>query len=147
ARGGAPPRGSEDGSGNDSLTRRRRVSDLMLRPSLTRREFLLRSGCGFGGVALAALLSPRSTMAASGGKGSTIGPHFPPRARNVIHLFMHGGPSHVDLFDYKPELIRHAGKPIPESVGPVMTRRKEATNPPHPPRKPSRRAGASLTQR
>jgi len=82
-------------------------------------------------------------MAASGGKGSTIGPHFPPRARNVIHLFMHGGPSHVDLFDYKPELIRHAGKPIPESVGPVMTRRKVAANPLLAPVKPFRRAGAS----
>jgi hypothetical protein len=56
----------------------------------------------------------------------------------VIWLFMHGGPSHVDLFDSKPELIKLAGQPLPESFGAVMTRRKVAANallaPPKPPR-------------
>lgn len=55
--------------------------------------------------------------------------HFPARARRVIWLFMHGGPSHVDLFDPKPALVRHAGSPLPESFGRVETRRKVARNP------------------
>lgn len=56
-------------------------------------------------------------------------PHFNPRVKNVIWLFMHGGPSQVDLFDPKPELARLAGKPLPESFGDVVTRRKVAKNP------------------
>lgn len=56
---------------------------------------------------------------------------------------MHGGPSHVDLFDPKPALIEHAGKPLPESFGEVMTRRKVARNPLMAPVKPFRRHGRS----
>lgn len=56
---------------------------------------------------------------------------------------MHGGPSHVDLFDPKPELIRHAGKPLPESYGAVETRRKVAQNPLLAPVKPFRKYGQS----
>ena len=56
---------------------------------------------------------------------------------------MHGGPSHVDLFDPKPELVRCAGQPLPESVGPVMTRRKVAANPLLAPVKPFRPRGES----
>jgi hypothetical protein len=56
-------------------------------------------------------------------------PHFPPRVRRVIWLFMHGGPSHVDLFDPKPELDRLQGRKLPDSFGMVMTRRKVAENP------------------
>ena len=56
---------------------------------------------------------------------------------------MHGGPSHVDLFDPKPDLIRFAGQPLPESFGPVMTRRKVAENPLLPPVKPFRPRGES----
>jgi hypothetical protein len=70
-------------------------------------------------------------------------PHAEPRAKRVIWLFMHGGPSHVDLFDPKPELARLAGKPLPESFGPVMTRRKVATNPLLPAVKPFRPRGES----
>jgi hypothetical protein len=61
----------------------------------------------------------------------------------VIWLFMHGGPSHVDLFDPKPELIRHAGKPLPDSYGAVETRRKVAQNPLLAPVKPFRKHGQS----
>ena len=76
--------------------------------------------------------------------GSSLGsPHFAPRAKRVIWLFMHGGPSHVDLFDPKPALIEHAGKPLPESFGEVMTRRKVARNPLMAPVKPFRRHGRS----
>jgi hypothetical protein len=63
-------------------------------------------------------------------------PHFEPRVKRVIWLFMHGGPSHVDLFDPKPELNKLAGKPLPESFGVVATRRKVAENPLLPPLKP-----------
>jgi hypothetical protein len=58
-------------------------------------------------------------------------------------LFMHGGPSHVDLFDPKPELVKYAGQPLPESFGEVMTRRKVATNPLLAPVKPFRPRGES----
>jgi len=56
---------------------------------------------------------------------------------------MHGGPSQVDLFDPKPELIRQAGKPLPDEFGKVMTRRKVATNPLLGPVKPFRPRGES----
>jgi len=97
----------------------------------SRRDFLLRAGGGMGGLALAHLLGPQCSQA--GTPGSRVGgvhePHFEPRAKRVIYLFMHGGPSHVDLWDPKPDLIRHAGQPLPESFGPVMTRREVAKNP------------------
>ena len=70
-------------------------------------------------------------------------PHFAPRARSVIFLFMSGGPSHVDLFDPKPELIRLAGQPIPESFGTFKTRRNVAKNKLLPPLRPFRRHGQS----
>ena len=70
-------------------------------------------------------------------------PHVVLRATRVIYLFMHGGSSQVDLFDPKPELIRQAGKPLPEEFGKVMTRRKVATNPLLGPVKPFRQHGES----
>src|SRR6185437_11969321 len=56
-------------------------------------------------------------------------PHFPGKVQRVIFLFMHGGPSHLETFDPKPELQRLAGKPLPASFGMVATRRKVAANP------------------
>ena len=79
-----------------------------------------------GAVALAALLGEDDRARAASEQRGT---HFAPRARRVIYLFMHGGPSHVDLFDPKPELAKYAGQPLPESYGMVMTRRKVAANP------------------
>lgn len=70
-------------------------------------------------------------------------PHFIPRAKQVIYLFMHGGPSHVDLFDPKPALQKYAGQPLPDSFGTVMTRRKVAANPLLAPIKPFQPRGAS----
>jgi hypothetical protein len=61
----------------------------------------------------------------------------------VIYLFLHGGPSHVDLFDPKPDLIKYAGQPLPESFGAVMTRRKVAANPLLPPIKKFQPRGQS----
>ena len=102
-----------------------------------RREFLRTAGGGMGALALTALLARdgvlrTATAAESAGSINPLAskpPHFRPRAKRVIWLFMHGGPSHVDLFDPKPELAKLAGQPLPESFGPVMTRRKVAQNP------------------
>lgn len=73
----------------------------------SRRELLRSSTLGLGWLAFSALTSNRA-YSASG--SMTRGPHFPPRAKRVIFLTMRGGPSHVDLFDRKPELIRADGK-------------------------------------
>src|SRR6266496_1838048 len=70
-------------------------------------------------------------------------PHFAPRARRVIFLFMSGGPSHVDLLDPKPDLIRLAGQPIPESFGVFKTRRAVAKNKLLAPVRPFRKHGQS----
>ncbi len=99
----------------------------------TRRAFLAQAGGGFGALALASLLADERPAKAAG-KTSTPpdgprSPHFEPRVKRVIWLFMHGGPSHVDLFDPKPDLVKYAGKPLPGSFGMVMTRRKVAENP------------------
>jgi hypothetical protein len=120
----------------------------------TRREFLLNAGGGFGAVALAAMLERegfrRAAIAADVSARGTASdpmapkqPHFGSRAKGVIYLFMHGGPSHVDLFDPKPELIKYGGQPLPESLGMVMTRRDVARNPLLPPIKPFRPRGES----
>jgi hypothetical protein len=102
----------------------------------TRREFLLRAGGGFGMLALSGLLAEQGLLEASAAEAKGAAdplaprkPHFEPRVKRVIYLFMHGGPSHVDLFDPKPELEKYSGQPLPDSFGMVMTRRKVATNP------------------
>jgi hypothetical protein len=85
-------------------------------PVLTRREWLRTSACGFGTIALSALLNEASARA--GTRVAPLAPknpHFPARAQRVIFLFMHGGPSQVDTFDYKPLLVRDHGKPLPFS--------------------------------
>ena len=88
--------------------------------SINRRTFLRNSANGLGGLALASLLEPKllagGLPAASGHRQGVVNPpHFPVRARRVIHLYMAGGPSHLESFDYKPELKRLNGKPFPES--------------------------------
>ena len=118
----------------------------------TRREFLSRAGSGFGLLALASLLEQERLLGADPlPQRVTRGtsplapkpPHFAPRARSVIFLFMSGGPSHVDLFDPKPDLIRLAGQPIPESFGLFKTRRNVAKNKLLPPLRPFRAHGQS----
>ena len=81
-------------------------------PVLTRREMLRMSGAGFGSLALASLLDQE---ARAENPLSVKQPHFRARAKRVIFLFMHGGPSQVDTFDYKPLLERDHGKPLPFS--------------------------------
>lgn len=99
----------------------------------TRRDLLRSLGGGIGMIGLRSLLADDSAAASGVPASSVKPPHFTPRAKRMIWLFMHGGPSHVDLFDPKPELSRYAGKPLPESFGEVMTRRQVATNPLLPP--------------
>jgi hypothetical protein len=77
----------------------------------TRRQFFGRAAAGIGTAALASLLNDRLIAG-----GALPGLHFAPRAKRVIYLFMSGGPSHIDLFDYKPELRRHHGEELPASV-------------------------------
>ena len=79
---------------------------------LQRRAFLGQACRGTGALALASLF-PAASSAAS--KGVVNPPHFPPKAKRVIFLVMAGGPSHLETFDYKPELARLHGKPMPES--------------------------------
>src|SRR5918911_411896 len=95
-----------------------------MNPSLniTRRHFFRDCGVGVGKVALASLLTgalSRPSLALGAGPVNPLAPrqpHFAPKAKRVIHLFMAGAPSQLDLFDYKPELARLEGKPLPPSV-------------------------------
>src|SRR5262252_833136 len=88
---------------------------------INRRTFLSRSAYGLGGLALGALLNPgllgsaRGAAAEEHWRGIIDPPDFPVRAKRVIHLCMAGGPSHLESFDYKPELKRINGQPFPES--------------------------------
>ncbi|AMV17064.1 DUF1501 domain-containing protein [Planctomyces sp. SH-PL14] len=93
--------------------------------TVARRWFLQQCGVGLGRIGLATLLAQdglRSSSASAAPTAPGAGPfaprpsHFPGPARAVIHLFMAGAPSHIDLFDRKPELIKHDGKPLPPSV-------------------------------
>lgn len=94
---------------------------------LTRRHFLQECRVGVGKMALASLLAggaARQVKADTGGMTSAVGvnplaprvPHFAPKVKGVIHLFMSGAPSQLDLFDNKPKLTEFTGKPIPPEV-------------------------------
>src|SRR5438128_10211543 len=92
---------------------RTRLEDLFL----TRRDLLRRSGMGFASLGLASLMAAEGLLApeakAATGSVNPLAPrepHFPAKAKRVIHLFMNGGPSHVDTFDPKPVLAQYAGK-------------------------------------
>ena len=112
----------------------------------SRRRLFEGAGGGLAGLAFAHLLGREGLLAGSTPAAPSGQTHFPARAKRVIWLFMHGGPSHVDLFDPKPELIKHAGQPLPESFGTVQTRRKVAQNPLLAPVKPFRPRGQSGTE-
>ncbi len=89
----------------------------------TRREFLWQAGGGFTSVALASMLSQDGFLASQAVAADGVStfenplavkpPHFAPKAKSVIFLFMYGGPSHVDTFDYKPKLFELDGQTIP----------------------------------
>jgi hypothetical protein len=93
----------------------------------TRRTFLGRASASVGAMALGTLLRPDATARAALGtpndpddgrawQGVIYPPHFHPRAKRIIHLYMAGGPSHLETFDFKPELARRHGQPMPESL-------------------------------
>ena len=90
---------------NDSPFHRRSSAQ-----ALTRREFLWRSGGGLGGIALASLLG-ENARAESIQYSALRAPHFAPKAKRVVQFFMSGAASHLDLFDYKPELVKRHGQP------------------------------------
>ena len=81
---------------------------------LPRRHFLNQCGIGLGGVALAEMLGNAKAQATV--EAAQPVPHFAPKAKRVIYLFMSGGPSQLDLFDYKPDLVKHHGEQLPDSV-------------------------------
>ncbi|MCH8830504.1 MAG: DUF1501 domain-containing protein [Planctomycetes bacterium] len=82
--------------------------------SLSRRHMLAQSGCGFAALALAGVCADAAKPL------SPKVPHFPARAKRVIFLFMHGGPSHVDTFDYKPRLQKEDGGKLPFKANPLL---------------------------
>ena len=87
---------------------------------ITRRWFLRQCGVSLGSIALADLLARRATAASTVPRGDPLAPktpHFAPRAKRVVFLFMAGAPSHLELFDYKPQLARFDGTiPPPELI-------------------------------
>ena len=85
----------------------------------SRRQFLTAAGGGFGALAFASMLQGADGKPALG----NLKPHHAAKAKAVIFLFMEGGPSHVDLFDPKPELTKQHGNPLPPSFGTVTHQR------------------------
>ena len=79
-------------------------------PPLNRREMLSRIGAGFGTLGLAGLLAPEAAAAQAASPLAPKAPHFAPKAKHVIQLFMPGGPSHVDTFDHKPQIAKYQGQ-------------------------------------
>src|ERR1700730_11525892 len=88
----------------------------------SRRDWLMRAGGGFGTLALAWLLDRDGYLRAFDPTPIPANPlqvraaHFSPKAERVISIFRDGGPSHIDLFDPKPELNKHAGESLPDSL-------------------------------
>src|SRR5262249_30066593 len=88
---------------------------MLSHPLLDRRSFLGRLGVGLGGIALTSLLAEHGLLAADveGRPEAPRKPHFTPRASRVLHVFCTGAVSHLDTWDYKPELIKRHGQAMP----------------------------------
>ena len=84
----------------------------------TRRAFLGHGTLGLGGIALGSLLNAQAAKRNPIGGQAGL-PHFAPKAKRVIYLFQSGGPSQMDLFDYKPHLAKRFGEEVPESIYPA----------------------------
>ena len=82
----------------------------------TRRHFFQQAGFGIGSMALGSLLNDSLFAQAAVNPMAVKAPHFAPKARQIIFLFMAGAPSQLDLFDYKPALNKYNGQPVPEEV-------------------------------
>ncbi len=96
---------------------------------MTRRGLLRDGAMGFGALGLYGMLADQARAEQSTNPLAPREPHFKPRAKKVVFLFMHGGPSSIDTFDYKPYLVKNNGKPLPikrplafddEEAGPLM---------------------------
>src|SRR3954462_14727885 len=84
------------------------------RLSFSRRQFLGSAGYGLGAAALAGLMGEEAAAKPAGGLPGL--PHFAPKAKRVVYLMQGGAPSHIDLFDHKPELYKRKGQELPASV-------------------------------
>ena len=82
----------------------------------TRREFLKYTGTGIGALGLASALNNNLYAASNNESVSFLNPHFVPKAKNVIYIHLVGGPSHLELFDHKPELIKRDGQKCPDHM-------------------------------
>ena len=82
----------------------------------TRRHFFANGTHLLGGAALATLCGAKVASASTENNSSPVGPHFAPKAKRVIYLHMVGGPSQMDLFDYKPVMQEWYDKELPESI-------------------------------
>src|SRR5687768_15660412 len=94
------------------------MNDQHILRDITRRHFFSRCGVGVGSIALTSLLAEQGLAAPSPQVRNALDPkppHFPAKAKNVIFLFMAGGPSQLDLLEHKPQLTELNGKPIPDS--------------------------------
>ena len=89
--------------------------------AITRRHLLQTSACGFGMLAFAGIHAEAAAVSRVASDLTIPQPHFSPRAKRVIFLFMHGGPSHVDLFDYKPQLQKDDGRELPFAAAPNIS--------------------------
>jgi len=84
---------------------------------MTRRHFFGRVSTGIGVAALAQLLGPETLFADASETGGLAGlPHFPAKAKRIIYLFQSGGPSQIEMFDYKPQLEKWSGDDLPDSI-------------------------------
>src|SRR5262245_19224188 len=99
---------------------------------INRRDMLCRAGAGLGFLGLSSLFADENPPALTPGPSPIRGegsngplapkqPHFSPRVKRVVHFFCNGGPSHVDTFDPKPALAKHAGQRLPSTL---LTERK-----------------------
>src|SRR5262245_38759473 len=105
---------------------------MLPRPSCSRRDFLRNAGGGVVVIVLASMLAEQKLLAQEPSRLQNRlaprSPHHEAKAQRVIFLFMSGGPSHLELFDPKPDLQRLHGQPLPASFGPVANRRNVERN-------------------
>jgi hypothetical protein len=117
---GKIPFASEDAPSQDRLDDRKNVFSMfsckaMNTTNITRRHFFNDCAVGTGKIALASLLA-ESAYGAAKSPNVAATSHFQPKAKAVIHMFMAGAPSQLELFDHKPMLTKYEGKPLPPSV-------------------------------
>ena len=92
-------------------------SNLQLSDPISRREMIRLGARGFGALGLASILSPEILKGTTGGAAGVLGqPHSTPKAKRAIYLFFSGGPSHIDMYGFKPAIRKTHGIELPESI-------------------------------